>query len=78
MSKLSDRTTICHALKEFRNDYYRAKEKDKARIENNVRRYIEGVSDDVYCELNNNAASGLFNSIDFESDLDNAISLLSG
>lgn len=76
MRKLSDRTTIRHDLKEFRNDYYRAKEKDKARIENNVRRYIEGVSDDVYCELNNNAASGLFNSIDFESDLDNAISLL--
>ena len=78
MSKLSDRTTIFHDLKEFRNDYYRAKEKDKARIENNVRRYIEGVSDNIYCELNNNAASGLFNSIDFESDLDNAISLLSG
>lgn len=76
MSKLSDRTTIRHDLKEFRNDYYWAKEKDKARIENNVRRYIEGVSDDIYCELNNNAASGLFNSIDFESDLDNAISLL--
>lgn len=32
MSKLSDRTTICHDLKEFRNDYYRAKEKDKAEL----------------------------------------------
>ena len=77
MSKLSDRTTICHDLKEFLNDYYGAQEKDKARIENNARHYIDGISDDIYCELNNNAASGLFNSIDFESDLDNAISLLS-
>ena len=76
MSKLNDRTIICRDLKEFRNAYYWAKAKDKVRIENNVRRYIEGVSDDIYCELNNNAASGLFNSIDFESDLDNAISLL--
>ena len=50
--------------------------KEKDRIENDVRLYAEGIDDEIYLEMSNGSAGGLFKSAFFESDLDRALSIL--
>lgn len=76
MAKLSDREQIYRDLYDFRTKYFFAKGKEKNRIENDVRLYAEGIDDEIYLEINNGAASGLFKSAFFESDLDRALTIL--
>lgn len=76
MAKLSDREQIYCDLYDFRTKYFFAKGKEKNRIENDVRLYAEGIDDEIYLEMNNGAASGLFKSAFFESDLDRALTIL--
>lgn len=75
--KMNDREEIYNYLKQYEAEYRMAKKgKERDRIENNVRRFADGIDDEIYLELNNNAASGLFGPSFFESDMDNALRLL--
>lgn len=75
--KMNDKEKIYNCLKQYEAEYRMAKNgKERDRIENNVRRFAKGIDDEIYLGLNNNSAGGLFDSRFFESDLDNALSLL--
>lgn len=75
--KMNDREEIYAYLKQYDAEYFSARNrKEKDRIENNVRNFAEGIDDEIYLELNNNAASGLFSPGFFESDMANALRLL--
>ena len=76
MAKLSDREQIYRDLNDFRTKYFFAKGKEKDRIENHIRLYAEGIDDEIYLEMSNGSAGGLFKSAFFESDLDRALSIL--
>lgn len=65
-------------LERYRSEYYSANGRARDRIADNVRRYGDNLPDELYFELNQNSASGLFRHGFFESDLDRSISLLSG
>lgn len=67
---------IYRDLNDFRTKYFFAKGKEKDRIENDVRLYAEGIDDEIYLEMSNGSAGGLFKSAFFESDLDRALSIL--
>lgn len=75
MGKMNDRKQIYRDLNDFRTKYFDAKGKEKERIENNVRQYAKGIDDEIYLEMSNGAASGLFKSTFFENDLDKALSI---
>ena len=61
-------------LKQYDREYSLAKNsEERDRIENNVRNFAEGIDDEIYLELNNNAASGLFAPGFFESDMDKSL-----
>ncbi len=65
-------------LERYRSEYYSANGRARDRIADNVRSYGDNLPDELYFELNQNNASGLFRHGFFESDLDRSISLLSG
>lgn len=70
--------SILADLKRYRSDYYSASGRARDRIEDSVRCYGENLPDEIYFELNQNSASGLFRHGFLESDLDRSISFLSG
>lgn len=77
MMKMNNREEIYSYLKQYDREYSLAKNsKERDRIENNVRSFAEGIDDEIYSELNNNAASGLFAPGFFESDMDKSLRLL--
>lgn len=63
-------------LKKKRDEYQSADKKNRALIADQVRSYSLGMSAELYAQLNNDSASGLFRSNFFESDLDCSISIL--
>ena len=74
MMKMNDREEIYSYLKQYYREYSLAKNsEERDRIENNVRNFAEGLDDEIYLELNNNAASGLFAPGFFESDMDKSL-----
>lgn len=70
--------SILADLERYRSEYYSASGKTRERIADNVRCYGNNLPDEIYFELNQNSASGLFKPGVFESDLDRSISILSG
>lgn len=64
-------------LERYRSDYYSASGRARDRIADNVRCYGNTLPDELYFELNQNSADGLFRQGFFESDLDRSISILS-
>ena len=74
MMKMNNREEIYSYLKQYDREYSLAKNsEERDRIENNVRNFAEGLDDEIYLELNNNAASGLFAPGFFESDMDKSL-----
>jgi hypothetical protein len=70
--------SILADLERYRSEYYSASGRTRERIADNVRCYGNNLPDELYFELNQNSASGLFKPGFFESDLDRSISILSG
>ena len=70
--------SILADLERYRSEYYSASGRTRERIADNVRCYGNNLPDELYLELNQNSASGLFKPGFFESDLDRSISILSG
>ena len=68
---------ILSDLERYKSEYYSATGRTRERIADNVRCYCNNLPDELYFELNQNSASGLFRHGFFESDLDSSISLLS-
>lgn len=69
---------ILSDLERYRSEYYSASGRTRERIADIVRCYGNNLPDELYFELNQNSASGLFKPGFFESDLDRSISILSG
>ena len=56
MMKMNNREEIYSYLKQYDREYSLAKNsEERDRIENNVRNFAEGLDDEIYLELNNNA-----------------------
>ena len=70
--------SILADLERYRSEYYSASGRTRERIADTVRCYGNNLPDELYFELNQNSASGLFKPGFFESDLDRSISILSG
>ena len=68
---------ILSDLERYRSEYYSARGGARERVADNVRCYGNSLPDELYFELNQDSASGLFRPGFFESDLDRSISLLS-
>lgn len=64
-------------FEKFRSEYYSTSGRARDRIVDSVRRYGDNLPDELYFELNQNNASGLFRNGFFETDLDRSIGLLS-
>lgn len=64
-------------LERYRSDYYSASGKARDRIADNVRNYGNNLPDELYFELNQNSAIGLYRDGFFESDLDRSINIIS-
>ena len=69
---------ILSDLERYRSEYYSARGIARERVADSVRCYGNNLPDELYFELNQNSASGLFRPGFFESDLDRSISLLTG
>ena len=69
--------SILADLERYRSEYYSAGGRTRERVADNVRSYGNNLPDELYLELNQNGASGLFRHGFFESDLDRSIRLLS-
>lgn len=70
--------SILADLERYRSEYYSASGRTRERIADNVRCYGNNLPDELYFELNQNSASGLFKPGFFESDLDRSINILLG
>lgn len=68
---------ILSDLEIYRSEYYSARGRARERVVDSVRCYGNNLPDELYFELNQNSASGLFRPGFFESDLDRSIGLLS-
>ena len=69
--------SILADLERYRSEYYSAGGRARESVADNVRCYGNNLPDELYFELNQNSASGLFRHGFFESDLDLSINLLS-
>jgi len=64
-------------LREENREYYLAtKESQKTMIEKRVRLYSHNIKADLYCILNENAGSGLFEHGFFQTDLSRSLKIL--
>lgn len=64
-------------LSELRREYTLArKSSERSRIESEASHYAKNLPFELYCELNDNAASGLFRHGFFESDMRYALRIL--
>lgn len=68
---------ILSDLERYRSDYNSSSGRAREKVADNVRCYGNNLPDELYFELNQNSASGLFKPGFFESDLDRSIGLLS-
>lgn len=69
--------SILAHLEKCRSEFISASGRARDRIADGVRCYANNLPDELYFELNQNSASGLFRPGFFESDLDRSIGLLS-
>lgn len=73
MGHIKDLNSILGRLTEYDSLHYSAKGKERDRIEQSVRTYADTWVDELYLDLNNNAASGLFSGRSFDRDMNDSI-----
>lgn len=68
--------SVYRFLEEKYKEYLLAKKSAKSTIEDSVRTFSHGINDELYLELNEGRATGLFEHGFFESDLSRSLRIL--
>jgi hypothetical protein len=68
--------SVYNTLSQYRSEYYGSCGRTQSRIEESVRMYAETLPGDVYVQLNQGSASGLYRPAFFQGDLDRSLSIL--
>ena len=79
MKKIDDLEYIYHYLDDKHSQYLTMPiklQKERYEIEHLVREFIENIDDELYLELNQGRASGLFEHGFFDSDMERALRIL--
>ena len=76
MTKKEYRAIYNYLLKLSEQYALTRKSSERNRIEQEVFNYVKTLPFELYCELNDGAASGLFRHGHFESDMSNALRIL--
>ena len=68
--------SVYNTLSQYRSEYYGSSGRTQSRIEESVRMYAETLPGDLYVQLNQGSASGLYRPGFFKGDLDRSLSIL--
>lgn len=68
--------SVYNSLSRYRSEYYGSIGRAQSRIEDSVRMYAETLPGELYLELNQGSASGLFKPAFFQKDLDRSLRIL--